>query len=142
MKKLLFSALFVVAATASAFSADNKSIILKARYNFDSQFAGAENVQWNATANYIHAKFTLADEQVEAFFGLNGDFIGASRKVALKSLPLSALQTLKKKFAAYKVTDTIEFDRGDEKSYYVSVDNGKQKQILQVSVYGEVSRFK
>ncbi|HVZ26146.1 MAG TPA: hypothetical protein VG842_08835 [Sediminibacterium sp.] len=142
MKKLFIAALFVVAASASAFAADGKSIILKAKYNFDSQFSGAENVQWNATENYIRAKFILADEPVEAFFGLNGDFIGASRKITLKSLPLSALQTLKKKYADYKVTDTIEFDRGDEKSYYVSIDNGKQKQILQVSVYGEVSRFK
>ena len=68
--------------------------------------------------------------------------MGVSRKVDIKKLPLNAIQKIKKDYAGYKVTDSIEFDQDGEKSYYVSLEDGNKKQILQVSLYGNVSVYK
>ena len=142
MKKLLLAALIVVAAGSSAFALDETKVGFKVKNNFETQFEGATNAVWTTKDDYLKVSFTLADENVEAFFSVDGEMMGMSRNVDLKKLPLNAIQTIKKKYGAFKVTDTIEFDQEGEKSYYVMLENGNHKQILKVSLYGEVSLFK
>lgn len=142
MKKLFIAALFVVAAGTSAFAADVTKVSYKAKSNFESRFAGAQNVTWSATDAYLKASFRIADENVEAFFDGEGDLIGLSRKIDLKKLPLNAIQKIKKDYASYRVNEAIEFDRDGDKSYYLSLGDGAKKQILEVSLYGAVSKFK
>jgi hypothetical protein len=142
MKKLFIAALIVVAAGTSAFAADGKKENYKVRNNFESQFAGAQDVSWIAKENYLKVSFTMMDEKVEAFYGTDGDLIGVSRKIDMKALPLNAIRKIRKEYASFKVTDTIEFDQDGDKSYYVSLEDGNRKQILQVSLYGSVSIYK
>jgi hypothetical protein len=142
MKKLFIAALIIVAAGSSAFATDASNVNNKVKISFEAQFAGVKNVSWTAKETYIKASFTLADENVEAFFGTDGELIGLSRKVDLKKLPLNAIQRIKKDYASYTVTDAIEFDQDGDKSYYVSLEDGAKKQILQVSLYGSVSIYK
>ncbi len=142
MKKLFIAALIVVAAGTSAFAADGFKVDYKVKSSFEARFAGAQNVVWSAKENFIRAAFTIAEENVEAFFDTEGELIGLSRKVDLKKLPLNAIQKIKKDYAAYQVTEAIEFDRDGDKSYYVSLEDGAKKQILEVSVYGAVGKYK
>lgn len=142
MKKLLIAAIMVVAVGSSAFALDvstKVSVIVK--NSFEAQFAGADNVSWTSRDAYTKASFILADEKVEAFFSADGDLIAFSRKVDLKKLPLVALQQIKKQYSAYTVAETIEFDQDGDKNYYVSLEDGTKKMILQVSLYGNVSIF-
>lgn len=141
MKKLFIAALIMVAAGTSAFAADVK-VNSKIKTSFEALFAGAENVSWSGKDHYIRATFTLSEETVEAFFGTDGDLIGTSRKVDLKKLPLSAVQKIKKEYASYKITDSIEFEGSGERCYYVSLENGNKKQILEVSLFGNVTSFR
>ena len=141
MKKLFIAALIMVAAGTSAFAADVK-VNTKVQTSFESLFSGAENVSWSAKDHYIKASFILSQENVEAYFGTDGELIGTSRKIELKNLPLSAVQKIKKEYASYKITDSIEFERAGERSYYVSLENGNKKQILEVSLFGTVSTFR
>lgn len=97
---------------------------------------------WSAKETFIKAAFTIAEENVEAFFDGEGELIGLCRKVDLKKLPLNAIQKIKKDYASYLVTKAIEFDRDGDKSYYVSLEDGAKKQILEVSLYGGVSKYK
>lgn len=83
----------------------------------------------------------LEGEKVEAFFSSNGDVIGTSRKTEFKRLPLAAIQKIKKTYAKYQVTETIEFELSGERKYYVSVENESDRKILEVSLYGDVSVF-
>ncbi len=142
MKKLLLAALIVVAAGSSAFALDETKVGFKVKNNFEVQFEGATNAVWTTKDDYLKVSFTLADENVEAFFSVDGEMMGMSRNVDLKKLPLNAIQTIKKKYAAFKVTDAIEFDQEGEKNYYVMLENADHKQILKVSLYGDVSLFK
>ena len=97
---------------------------------------------WALRETYVKASFTLAEQNVDAFFSPEGDLIAFSRKIELKRLPLNALQKIKKDYGAYTVTESIEFDEDGDKSYYVSLEEGPKKHILQVSLYGSVSVFK
>lgn len=141
MKKLFIAALIVIAAGTTAFAKDVTNLNYKVRTNFEAKFAGATNVIWSAKENYLKAVFTLSDETVEAFYATEGDLIGYSRKVDFQKLPLSSIQRIKKDYASYKVSETIEFDQDGERSYYVSLQDGAKKKILQVSLYGGVSVY-
>lgn len=140
MKKLFIAALIVVAAATSAFATDASNA--RAKTNFEAMFAGAQNVSWTSKDSYLKASFTIGEAKAEAFFGYDGELIGLSRKVDLKNLPLNAIQKIKKDYASYTVTDSIEFDQDGEKSYYVSLEESNKKQILQVSLYGVVTVYK
>ena len=142
MKKLFIAALIVVAAGTSAFALDVKKVDNKVKTSFEAQFAGAEDVAWNVTDNYFKATFTLNEETVEAFFGKDAELIGTSRKVDFKKLPANAKKSIRKEYASYKIADTIEFEREGEKTYFVSLEDGNKKQILEVTLYGSVSIFK
>jgi opacity protein-like surface antigen len=141
MKKLIIAAFIMVAAGTSAFAADVK-VNSKVKTNFDALFSGAENISWSSKDLFVKASFTLSDETIEAYFGTDGELIGTSRKVDLKRLPLSAVQKIKKEYAAYQITESIEFERAGERSYYVSLEKGNKKQILEVSLYGNVTSFR
>ena len=142
MKKLLLAALVVAGLASSAFATDVTKVSSKAQTSFESKFGNATNVQWTAREGYNKVTFTLADEQVEAFFATDGDLIGFSRNTAFKSLPLAAIQKIKKEYAAYTVKETIEFEQNEEKSFYVSLENGDKKLILEVSLFGNVSVYR
>lgn len=137
-----FGGLVRRAAGTSAFAADVTKVNYKVKSNFESRFTGAKNVVWSATDAYLKASFSIADENVEAFFDGEGDLIGLSRKVDLQKLPLNAIQKIKKEYASYKVSEAIEFDRDGDKAYFLSLEDGTKKQILEVSLYGAVSKFK
>jgi hypothetical protein len=141
MKKLFIAALIMVAAGTSAFAADVK-VNSKIKTNFEVLFAGAQDVTWGAKETYVKASFTLQEETVEAFFGTDGELIATSRKVELKTLPLSAVQKIKREYASYKITESIEFETAGERCYYVSLENGNKKTILEVSLFGTVTTFR
>ena len=143
MKKLFIAALIVVVTGTSAFAIDKSTANFKVKNSFDAQFSSAENVNWTAKENYIKASFTLGGEEVEAFYDpADGELIGISRKLEFNKLPLNAVQKIKKDYAAYKVTDSIEFEGDNGKAYYVSLEEGARKKILLVSLYGNVSVYK
>jgi len=141
MKKLILATLLVAAIGTSAFALDVNKVTTRVQNSFESKFANAQNVQWTARETYTKVAFTLADENVEAFFAVDGEMIGYSRKVEFKSLPLNAKQRIKKDFSNYKVKEAIEFTQNDETAYYVSIENGSTKQVLEVSLYGTVSVY-
>lgn len=141
MKQFLFATMLTVAIGSSVMAADVNKVSFRIMNAFQSQFAEAKEVNWTVTDNYSKAKFTIDGEQVEAFFNEAGDVIGTSRKVDFKRLPLSAIQKIKKNYSKYQVTDTIEFDLSGNRKYYVSVEDGSDRKILEVSMYGEVSIF-
>ncbi len=141
MKKILLATLFLAAIGTSAFAVDVNKVSTRVQNSFESKFANAQNVQWTARESYTKVAFTLADENVEAFFAADGDLIGFSRKVEYKSLPLNAKQRIKKDYMGYQVKEAIEFTQNDETAYYVSVENGNLKKVLEVSLYGTVSEY-
>lgn len=142
MKKLLLAALVVAALGTSAFAMDVNTVSTKVKSSFEARFANASNVQWVTRENYNKVSFELAEENVEAFFAADGELIGYSRKVNFKNLPLTAIQKIKKDYANASVKETIEFHQNEETAFYVSLEEGQKKTILEVSPYGNVSVYR
>ncbi len=133
--------LVAVTIGSSVLAADVSKVSFRVLNTFETQFEGATDVTWTVSADYTKVKFTLEGEKVEAFFSSNGDVIGTSRKTAFSRLPLSAIRKIKKTYAKYQITETIEFELNGERKYYVSVENESGRKILEVSLYGQVSIF-
>lgn len=142
MKKLFLAAMLVAALGSSAFALDVNKVNFKVLNSFSENFKDVSNVVWRITDNYTQASFTIGEEKLEAYFSEEGDMIATSRKVAFKQLPLNAIQKIKEKYSDYSVTDVIEFTNDGQKGYYLSMEKGSRKQILEVSLYGNVSLFK
>ena len=81
MKKLLLAALIVVAAGSSAFAIDGTNVNFKVKNSFEARFSGASNAVWTAKDTYLKVSFTMAEDNVEAFFGKEGERIGPSRTI-------------------------------------------------------------
>lgn len=141
MKNFIIATLITVAISSSSFAADVSKVSFRVLNAFESQFVGATDVAWTVTADYTKVKFSIEGEKVEAFFNSNGDVIGTSRKIEFKRLPISAIQKIKKSYAKYQVTETIEFDLNGDRRFYVSIEEGTDRKILEVSLYGQVSVF-
>ncbi len=142
MKKLFIAALIVLAAGSSAFALDvTKSVSNKLRSSFDVLYPGARNVAWEEGKDFLSASFTLDEVKQTAFFTKEGEVIGTSQHVELGKLPSKALNRIKKEYASYKITDSIEFTQNEQSSFYVMVEDGNKKIALEITAYGNVSVF-
>ena len=141
MKKIFLTTLIAAMIGSQVFASDVSKVSYRVLAAFQAQFADATDVNWTVTEDDTKAKFTIEGEQVEAFFNASGDVIGTSRKTDLKRLPLNAIQKIRKSYAKYKVTETIEFEFNGERKYFVSLENDADRKILEVSLYGNVTIF-
>lgn len=141
MKKFILATLITVAIGSSALAADVSKVSFRVLNAFEAQYADAKDVNWTVTPDYTKVKFTIEGQSVEAFYSSNGDVIGTSRKTEFERLPLLAIQKIKKNYSKFTVTEAIEFELKDERKYYVSIENGTDRKILEVSMYGQVSVF-
>ncbi len=141
MKKLFIAILLTVTVATSAFTADDKKISLKIKENFRTEFAEAEKVTWSLKSNYAKASFEIEGKKAEAFYTLNGESIGCSRKITLEDIPVKAKRTFAKKYSDYTVKEAIKFESDEETAYFISAENDKESVILKVTGIG-VSVFK
>jgi opacity protein-like surface antigen len=135
MKKLLLTALIAVSLISSSFAAspvNDKKVSSIITSSFGRYFRNVSNVHWDVTPNFAKATFVNNDVTTEAFFDLNGDFIGSSRAITLDKLPTAAKRTFAKRYADYTVKEAIEFNGSTESAYYISAENEKQSVILKV----------
>ena len=141
MKTFILATIITVVIGSSVFAADATKINFRVLNAFENKFSGATNVNWSTTEVYTKAEFELEDEKIEVFFNSDAQMIGVFRKANIRQLPLSAIQKIKKNYAQYQITETLQFELNGERRYYVSVENGPDKKILEVSLYGEVTVF-
>jgi hypothetical protein len=141
MKKLFIATMMVVTLTATAFAAP-KTVSSRISNRFQSEFENASNVSWTVTDKYSKASFILEGKTIEAFYDATGEKIGTSQAISVSSLPKKAQKVIDTKYAGYKVTEAISFDKTDEGvQHYVSLENEKSKLVLEVSKDGDVSVF-
>jgi len=141
MKKLFIAAIMVVTLTATAF-ATPVTVNTRISSSFASEFASASNLTLAVNSNFSKAFFILDGKAMEAFYDLNGEKIGTSHAISVASLAKKAQTTIAVKYAGYKVTEAISFDKaGEGEQYYVSLENEKNKVVLEITAGGNVSVF-
>lgn len=142
MKNLFFTALLALGLTTSAFATDENKISILTRETFNSEYKGAEEVEWSVKPDYVKATFTVEGERLHVFYDKRGTKIGSSHHVALEDLPLSARRIIAKKYPNYNITEALVFNGVDEDSFYLSAENGSEKVILKINDASTVSTFK
>jgi hypothetical protein len=141
MKKLFITALLTVTVATSAFASDEKKLNVNVLRSFEAQFEFAENVKWNTNSKYIKASFEVEGKKTDAFYNLDGEYIGSSEKITLEDLPVQAKRTFAKRYSDYTVKEAIKFDGVEETAYFVSAENEKQSLVLKITGAG-VSIYK
>jgi len=133
MKKLLFTALIAVSLISSAFAEPVKKVGVLVRSSFENNYPRVTNVAWELGKDYATATFVVDNIRTQAFYSLNGDFIGSSRAISIDDLPAGVKRTFAKKYADYTVNEAIQFDTDEETAYCISAENEKQTVILKVA---------
>ncbi|HVX50323.1 MAG TPA: hypothetical protein VHB48_09195, partial [Chitinophagaceae bacterium] len=101
------------------------------------------NIHWQPKSNLLEASFEWNGQKLQAFYNQDGDEVAISRQITLDKLPVKALQAVNEKYSGYRTTEAIELNSVETGlSYYLSMNNGSKKVILNVSPEGTVSVFK
>jgi hypothetical protein len=124
-KKFLVLATTLIMAFSATFAKDNSTVPASIQTELHQKFADANDVQWQTTANYYKATFTINGHQLKAFYSFDGDLIGMSRQINVDQLPMALIADVKEKSATNKITDLFELltDRGTE--YYITYQGDK-----------------
>lgn len=142
MKKIVFTAFMAAAVTLSSFAADVTKVNRVVLNKFATEYAGAENVNWKVTTEFIKASFVLDGDVMEVFYNAEGEQIAASKKVDYKTIPFSAQKTIRAKYANYTILETVLLEKtAIGTNFYVSLENNGKKKVLEVSLLGDVDEF-
>ncbi len=130
MKKriLILMASFLLVFTASY--ANDSKVPDKVIYEFNRDFSGASNVNWQITGSYYKASFDEHGKTLYAFYTDDAGFIGITHSLLSDKLPVSLQSELKTKYSDYWITDLIQFNLNNQPGYYVTLQNADQKIIL------------
>jgi|WetSurMetagenome_2_1015567.scaffolds.fasta_scaffold310030_1 hypothetical protein len=132
MKKriLILMASFLLIFTATYAHDNNSKIPERIVYEFNRDFFGASNVNWQVTGSYYKASFDEHGKTLYAFYTDDAGFIGVTHSLLSDRLPVSLQSELKTKYSDYWITDLIQFNMNNQPGYYITLQNAGQKIIL------------
>jgi hypothetical protein len=134
MKNKILSGVFVLLTSiSSAFANGKEEVNDRIIKSFEKEFAGAQNVQWATTKDFVKVTFTLNEQVVYAFYEQNGNLLGVTRNIVSSQLPINLLTDLKKNYSTHWITDLFEMASNNDNVYYVTLENGDQKLVLKSS---------
>lgn len=124
-KKFLVLTTALIMAFSATFAHNATPVPAAIENELHQQFAGASDVQWQATDNFYKATFTIDGHSLKAFYSFDGSMIGLSRNITVYQLPMALIKEVNEKAANNTITDLFELltDRGTE--YYITYQNGK-----------------
>jgi len=141
MKKMITLFAMVFALTTLRAFANEEPIAKRVLKAFELKFGGATDVSWTVEKNYYEAVFTLHDQKLYAFYGLDGEFIAVTRYISSSALPLRLQTNLKKSMGDYWITDLFEVNSDQGTTYYVTLKKADFKMILESTATGNWTLF-
>ena len=128
--KILIGVFVFITGISSAFANGKEEVNDRIVKTFQKEFAGAQNVQWATTKDYVKATFTLNEQVVYAFYDQQGHLLGVTRNILSGQLPISLLTDLKKSYTNYWITDLFEMAVNSENVYYLTLEDSDHKVVL------------
>jgi hypothetical protein len=101
--------------------------------SFSHQFEKTSDVSWTKTEGYYKANFVWNGQYLSAFYGVNGEAIAVSRNILPADLPIVLQTELAEDYSNYWVSDLFEYNTTDSNKYYLTVENGDKKIVLESS---------
>lgn len=131
MKKVLM--IVCAAFIAAAAYADPNEKVLK---SFRETFTQAEDVRWDETENYFTVSFVSAGIRSKVNYNKEGDMMSSIRYYSPQMLPLNIFNKLKKENPKKNLFGVTELTVGNDVSYYVKVEDGKNWYTFKVDESG------
>ena len=129
-KKIVTLIAFVMFAITTTFAGGN-DISKDALASFSGTFAKATDVKWENENTFYKASFKMNGQSLSALLSEEGKLIAVSRNILSTELPLNLQASLSKNFAAYWISDLVEYAVGNETLYYLTVENADQKSVYE-----------
>lgn len=123
MKKImLVLGLMLSVAITSAFASEVK-VSAKVLNAFKKEFSTAQEVNWAAGDNYYKASFKYNDQNIFAYYNLDGELKAVTRYISSLQLPINLLVDLKNDFNEYWVSDLFELNNDEGTHYYITLED-------------------
>jgi len=130
MKKMMLAlGLMLTIAVSSAFAGDEK-ISPRVLESFKSKFSTAQEVSWTAGKNYYRAAFKINDQNIFAYYSLDGELLGMARYMSSLQLPINLLGDLKNDYSQYWISDLFEVNNSGGTHYYVTLEDADTALML------------
>ncbi len=140
MKKMIIAAAMIV--SLSAFAKEERKVSAKVLNAFNTEFTTAQEVAWTVSSDYYKADFDMNGQKVSAFYNTDGDLMGITRNISSSQLPVSLQSSLKKNYSNYWISDLFEVANNNGTSYYVTMEDGNKKVVLNSASGSEWSTYK
>jgi hypothetical protein len=128
--KILIGVFVFITGISSAFANDKEEVNARIVKSFQKEFAGAQDVQWVTTKEFVKATFTLNEQVVYAYYSAEGNLLGVTRNIISGQLPINLLTDLKKNYNNYWITDLFEMATNNENTYYITLEDSDHKLVL------------
>jgi hypothetical protein len=128
--KILIGVFIFITGIGSAFANDKEEVNARIVKSFQKEFAGAQDVQWVTTKEFVKATFTLNEQVVYAYYSSDGNLLGVTRNIVSGQLPMNLLTDLKKNYNNYWITDLFEMATNNENTYYITLEDSDHKLVL------------
>lgn len=135
MKSIYLTAVLLVSMMVGANASDHVS--KRTQKNFEQLFEQTSNVTWVVKDNYTKAIFKQGEETLEAFFQLNGDFIGLGKRIEVYNLPQTILEKWHTKFSGYTISGVLYFEQELSNGYFVNMYNENEHLIVLFDAAGK-----
>lgn len=140
MKKMILT-LAIALSTLSAFAGE-EDVNPKVLDAFKSEFTTAKEVDWTVSEEYYKAAFTYNNKRVFAYYNADGELLALTHYMSPNDLPLILLNSLKKNYSDYWISDLFEVAKPEGTVYYVTLEDAETKLVLKASGSGWTSHKK
>ena len=114
----------------SAFANKGEEVSKQAVNAFTKDFAGARNISWEQTNQFVKATFTINDEVMCAFYTNGGELQAVVRNILSDKLPINLLASLKKEYNGFWISELFEMASDDQTTYYVTLESADKTLVL------------
>jgi hypothetical protein len=140
MKKILL-VLGLVATMGVCSAYPSERVSQKVLASFKTEFTTAQNVQWETGSNYFRAAFTMNEQQIFAFYNVEGDLLSVARYISSIQLPINLFSNLKNDYSKYWISDLFEVSNSEGLHYYVTLETADSKLVMHSSNGGSWSTY-
>jgi len=130
-KTILALAVILTIGLTSAFANKGEEVNQRALSSFNKDFLSAKNVSWQQQKDYAKVTFSLNNHVMFAYYNKEGELLAVMRNVLSDQLPIHLLTGVKNNYANYWISDLFEMATEDQTTYYVTVENGEERIVLQ-----------
>ena len=140
MKKIILGLSMMMAiGISSAFANEELKVNDKVLSSFGKDFTLAKNVQWREEGGYLKARFTVSDILIEAYYSVDGEFIGSARNLLFEQLPLSVIREFNQKYDEASILSVLEITNIEGTSYRIWLEKDNKKIKLNATSSGEIT---